>query len=138
MILTSLEEMMKERMAWQKEANERMKNQVVELELQIDQGLRNRQAIITSLERQEDETQPIPTMPNPSLIMSKSPIELPSLKDSTVHILYTNAKTFVDNVLLNHVGGEELNSIDGVGTRKMTKKEIEKVDMGLPKEPNKE
>ncbi|GKB60775.1 hypothetical protein Tco_0916961 [Tanacetum coccineum] len=39
-------------MARQTEANERMKNQVVELERQINQGLRNRQAIIENLERQ--------------------------------------------------------------------------------------
>ncbi|GJU71294.1 hypothetical protein Tco_1262699 [Tanacetum coccineum] len=39
-------------MARQTEANERMKNQVVELERKINQGLRNRQAIIQNLERQ--------------------------------------------------------------------------------------
>ncbi|GJU43386.1 hypothetical protein Tco_1200652 [Tanacetum coccineum] len=43
---------MKEWMAGQMEANERMKNHVVELERKINQGLRNRQAIIKNLERQ--------------------------------------------------------------------------------------
>nr|GEZ61043.1 hypothetical protein [Tanacetum cinerariifolium] len=47
-----MEEMMREWMARQTEANERMKNQVVELERKINQGLRNRQAIIENLERQ--------------------------------------------------------------------------------------
>ncbi|GJR31072.1 reverse transcriptase domain-containing protein [Tanacetum coccineum] len=49
---TSMEEMMREWMASQTKANERMKNQVVELENQINQGLRNHQAIIQNLERQ--------------------------------------------------------------------------------------
>ncbi|GJX63831.1 hypothetical protein Tco_0296731 [Tanacetum coccineum] len=40
------------------------------------------------------------------------------------------------DVLLNHVGGEELKSIDGVGTGRMKKKE--KSDNDVPKEPNKE
>nr|GEX22647.1 hypothetical protein [Tanacetum cinerariifolium] len=43
----------------------------------------------------EDEIKPIPTMPNLNL----------------------------NDVLLNHVGGEELNSIDGVGNRVLTKKD---------------
>ncbi|GJS53047.1 hypothetical protein Tco_0626409 [Tanacetum coccineum] len=47
---TSTEEMMREWMARKTEANERMKNKVVELENQINQGLRNRQAIIKNLE----------------------------------------------------------------------------------------
>ncbi|GJT13745.1 zf-CCHC domain-containing protein [Tanacetum coccineum] len=42
------------------------------------------------------------------------------------------------DVLTNHVGDKELKSIDGVGTGRMTKKEIKKDDMGLSKEPNKE
>ncbi|GJU69024.1 hypothetical protein Tco_1255283 [Tanacetum coccineum] len=49
---TSTEEMMREWMGRQTEANERMKDQMVELENQINQGLRNRQAIIENLERQ--------------------------------------------------------------------------------------
>ncbi|GKB84544.1 hypothetical protein Tco_0956816 [Tanacetum coccineum] len=43
---------MREWMARQMKANERMKDQVVELENQINQGLRNRQVIIENLERQ--------------------------------------------------------------------------------------
>ncbi|GKA18766.1 hypothetical protein Tco_0698681 [Tanacetum coccineum] len=76
-------------------------------------------------------------MPNPNLINSNSPTVSPYLKDCTVHIPYTNAKTFADDVLPNHVGDKELKSIDGVGTGRMTKKEKKKY-MGLPKEPNKE
>nr|GEU60355.1 transposase (putative), gypsy type [Tanacetum cinerariifolium] len=47
-----MEEMKKEWMARKMEANERMKDHVMELERQIDQGLRNHQAIIENLERQ--------------------------------------------------------------------------------------
>ncbi|GJW02212.1 hypothetical protein Tco_1561068 [Tanacetum coccineum] len=165
----SMEEMMREWMTRQTEANERMKNQVVELERQITQGLRNRQAIIENLERKvkylnekiqptkslprttnskprhefvykppsiqnkndkgnvkfikHEEIEPIPTVPNPNPIISNSPTVPPFLKDCTVHISYTNAKTFADDVLLNRVGGEELNSIDGVGNRVLTKKD---------------
>ncbi|GJU64641.1 hypothetical protein Tco_1246476 [Tanacetum coccineum] len=49
---TSPEEMMRECMAKQMEANKRMKNQVVELERKINQGIRNRQATIENLERE--------------------------------------------------------------------------------------
>ncbi|GKC35357.1 hypothetical protein Tco_1047741 [Tanacetum coccineum] len=48
---TYTEEMMREWMASQIEANEDMKNPVVELECQINQGLRNRQVIIQNLEK---------------------------------------------------------------------------------------
>ncbi|GKA12420.1 hypothetical protein Tco_0691966 [Tanacetum coccineum] len=82
---------------------------------------------------EEDGIEPIPAMPNPSLINSNSPTVSPSLKDCTVHIPYMNAKTFADDVLPNHVGDKELKSIDSVGTKRMTKKD----DMRLPKEPNK-
>ncbi|GJR79405.1 hypothetical protein Tco_0150190 [Tanacetum coccineum] len=164
---TLTEKTMREWMANQIEANEGMKNQVVELEHKVNQGLRNHQAIIENLERQfeylvkiqqteslprtistkprhevvykppsirnkkdkgdvkfieEDETQPIPTMPNPNLIHSNSPTVLLFLKDCTMHIQYTNAKTFVDDVFLNHVGDKELKSMDGVGTGRITKK----------------
>nr|GEW53266.1 hypothetical protein [Tanacetum cinerariifolium] len=85
---------------------------------------------------EESEIKAIPTMPNLSLIKSNSPTVSPFLKDSTVHIPYTNAKTFADDELMNHVGDNELKSIDDVETRRMTKKE--KDDMGLPKEPKKE
>ncbi|GJW94443.1 hypothetical protein Tco_0174115 [Tanacetum coccineum] len=176
---TSTEEMVREWMARQMKANKHMKNQVVELENRINQGLRNRQAIIENLKRkfeylekiqpaksiphttntksrhefvykppsirnekdkddvkaiEEDKTKPIPTMPNSDLINSNLPTVSPFLEDCTVYIPYTNAKTFADNVLLNHVSGDELNLIDGVGTRKMIKKD----DIGLPKKPIKE
>ncbi|GKC43735.1 hypothetical protein Tco_1061457 [Tanacetum coccineum] len=49
---TSMEEMIREWMASQTKVNELMKNRVVELENQINQGLRNHQAIIQNLERQ--------------------------------------------------------------------------------------
>ncbi|GKE62656.1 hypothetical protein Tco_1513023 [Tanacetum coccineum] len=142
---------MREWMARQTKANEHIKNQVIELENRINQGLRNHQAIIKNLERQftylkksqrnkslphttntksryefvyeppsirnenyngdvkfikEDETQPIPTMPKPSLIKSNSPTISPFIKDCTMHIPYTNEKTFADDVLLNRVSGE--------------------------------
>ncbi|GJU75518.1 hypothetical protein Tco_1272588 [Tanacetum coccineum] len=60
---TSMEEMMREWMASQTKANERMKNQVVELENQINQGLRNHQAIIQNLERQFEFLLPTKTLP---------------------------------------------------------------------------
>ncbi|GJR70670.1 hypothetical protein Tco_0016735 [Tanacetum coccineum] len=181
---TSTEEMMKEWMARQMEANEHMKNQAVKLERKINQGLRNRQAMIQNLERQfkfldkkdvcteslprttnakprhevvykppsirnendkgdvksieEDDTQPIPTMPNPNLIHSNSLTVSPFLKDCHMHIPYTNAKMFADVVLPNHNGDKELKSIDDVGNGVLRKKEIKKNDMGLPKELNKE
>ncbi|GJW43995.1 hypothetical protein Tco_0072794 [Tanacetum coccineum] len=176
-------EMIREWMASQTEANERMKNQVVELERKINQGLRNRQAIIENLERhfkylektqhtksfpcttntklrhkfvykppsiqnendkgdvafiKEDETEPIPTMPNPNLIHSNSPSVSPFLKDCTVHIPYTNAKTFADDVLLNHVGDKKLKLTGGVRNGVLKEKEIKKDEMGVPKEPNKD
>ncbi|GJT69696.1 hypothetical protein Tco_1028982 [Tanacetum coccineum] len=82
---------------------------------------------------EDDAIKLILTMPNPSLIKSNSPF----LRACTMHIPYTNAKTFADNVLLNHVGDKELKTMDGVGTGKMTKKEIKKDDVGLQKEPTK-
>nr|GEX21204.1 hypothetical protein [Tanacetum cinerariifolium] len=77
--------------------------------------------------------EPIPTIPNPSLIKSNSPTVSPFLKDCTMRIPYTNAKTFASDVSMNNVGDKELKSIDGVVIRQMTKKD----DMGFPKEPNK-
>ncbi|GJY29043.1 hypothetical protein Tco_0404810 [Tanacetum coccineum] len=164
-----MEEMMREWMAKRTKANERMKDPVVELKIQINQGLRNRQAIIENLERQlefldkktlrtkslphttsteprpefvynppsirnendkgdvkfieKDEIEPILTIPIPKLINSNSPTITPFHKDCTVHIPYTNAKTFANDVLLNHVGNKELTSFDGVGTGRMTKKD---------------
>nr|GEV34511.1 hypothetical protein [Tanacetum cinerariifolium] len=40
-----------------------------------------------------------------------------------MHIPYTNVKMFTYDVLSKHVGEKKLNSIDGVGTGRMTKKE---------------
>ncbi|GKA05668.1 hypothetical protein Tco_0684788 [Tanacetum coccineum] len=57
-------------------------------------------------------------------------------QDCTVHIRYSNAKMFANDVLSNYVGDKELKLIDGVGTRRMIKKE--KDDKGVPKETNKE
>ncbi|GJR20235.1 hypothetical protein Tco_0968762 [Tanacetum coccineum] len=85
---------------------------------------------------EKDETQPIPTMPNLSLIKSNSPTVSHYLKDCIVNIPYTNVKTFADDVLSNHVGDKELKLIDGVGIGRKPK--IKKDDMGMPKEPNKE
>ncbi|GJY41088.1 hypothetical protein Tco_0428358 [Tanacetum coccineum] len=62
-----------------------------------------------------DETQPVPTMPNPNPIEANSPTISPFSKDYTVHIPYTNANTFADVVLLNHVGEKEFKSIVGNG-----------------------
>ncbi|GJR36256.1 hypothetical protein Tco_1211940 [Tanacetum coccineum] len=95
--------MMKEWMARQMEANERIKNQ----------------GDVKFIE--EYEIEPIPTMPNLNLIHSNSPTVSPFFKDCTVHIPYTNAKTFADDILPNHVGDKELKSIDGVGIGRMPK-----------------
>ncbi|GJS94108.1 hypothetical protein Tco_0801076 [Tanacetum coccineum] len=146
--------MMREWMDSQMEANEVIKNQMVELECQIMKGLRNHQVMIEDLERQfkysnekvrrtkslshttnakprhefvykppsnqnendkgdvvsikEDETKLIPTMPNPSQIMSSSPTISPFLKDCTVHISYTHEKVFEHDKMPNHVGDKEL------------------------------
>ncbi|GKE19211.1 hypothetical protein Tco_1426788 [Tanacetum coccineum] len=156
-----MEEMMRECMDSQMEENEREKYQVVELEHQINLGLRNHQAIIENLERQfeslnvkiqpteslppttktkprhevvfksppirnehnkgdvvfieEDEIEPILTMPNPIPIKSNSPTISPFLKDCTVHIPYTQEKVFEHDKISSHLGDEELKSIDGVG-----------------------
>ncbi|GKC85107.1 hypothetical protein Tco_1140824 [Tanacetum coccineum] len=130
----SMEEMMREWMARQTEENERMKNQVVELERKIGQGLRNRQAIFKNLERQLEfldkkirRAEPLPRTTN-----TKPRHEF----DCTMHIPYTNVKTFANEVLANHVGDKELKSFDGIRTGRMTKKENN--DNGATKEPNKE
>ncbi|GJW71296.1 hypothetical protein Tco_0128213 [Tanacetum coccineum] len=134
--------MMREWMTRQMEANERMKNQVVELENRINQGLRNRQAIIENLERQFkylEKIQPskslphtINTKPRHEFVYKTIP-QSGSLNDRVMLVYQSDG---CDDVLLNHVGGEELKSFDGVGIRRMTKKK--KNDLGLPKEPNKE
>nr|GEZ60266.1 hypothetical protein [Tanacetum cinerariifolium] len=86
---------------------------------------------------EKDEIEPIPIMPNPNLYNFNSPIVSPFLKDYVVHIPYTNAKTFIDDVLLNHVGDEEFKSIGGIGTGRTTKKKIKRHDKGMSKEANK-
>lgn len=121
--------------------NESMKNQVEELERQIDQGKRNHQAIIQDMEEkqevhrneslphttdsnprhefvykpppirnehdkgdvefiEEDETESIPTMPNPNQIISSSPTVSPFLEDCTVHIPTT--KLLVKEKMFTH------------------------------------
>ncbi|GKB70472.1 hypothetical protein Tco_0931884 [Tanacetum coccineum] len=149
---TSTEEKMREWMARQMEANERMKDQVVELERQINQGLRNRHVIIKNLERQFkylEKTQYTKSLPRttntkprqefvykpPSIRNENDKGDVEFIEEDETQPIPT---TFADDVLLNHVGGKELKSIDGVGTERMTKKEIKKDNMGLPKEPNKE
>nr|GEW98880.1 reverse transcriptase domain-containing protein [Tanacetum cinerariifolium] len=64
---------------------------------------------------EEEDIKLIPTMPNPSPINSNSLTVSPFLKDCTMRIPYTNAKTFADGVLMNQVGDEEFNSMDGIG-----------------------
>ncbi|GKA24717.1 hypothetical protein Tco_0710750 [Tanacetum coccineum] len=84
---------------------------------------------------EKDEIEPISTVPNPKPNKSNSPTVSP-FKDCTVHIPYTNAKTFVDDVIPNHVGDKDFKSIDGIGIKRMPK--IKKDGNGMPKEPNKE
>nr|GEV15506.1 hypothetical protein [Tanacetum cinerariifolium] len=87
---------------------------------------------------EEDKIKSIPTIPNPNPIMSNSPTISPYLKDCIVHISYTTTKTFADNVLPDHVGDEELNSTDGVGTGSL-KKETRRMTMApepTPPSPN--
>nr|GEX46791.1 hypothetical protein [Tanacetum cinerariifolium] len=139
-------EMLKEWMARQTEANERMKEKVVELENQINQGLRNRQAIIKNLERQIKylkEIQPTKSLspnakPRHEFVYKPPSTRNENVKDCTMYILYSNVKMFVNGVLSNHVGDKELNSTDDVGNRALTKKNKEKNDMGMPKEHKKE
>ncbi|GKB34577.1 reverse transcriptase domain-containing protein [Tanacetum coccineum] len=172
-------EMMGEWMASQIKANEHMKNQVVELESQTNQGLRNHQAMIEDLERQfgyfnekvrrtkslsrttnakpthefvykpplnrnenekgdvlfikEDEIEPIPTMPNPSPIISNSPTVSPFLKDCTVHIPYTQENVFEHDEISNHVGEKDLKSFGGIGNE-VSKGKME--NLVKPKGPN--
>nr|GFB21983.1 hypothetical protein [Tanacetum cinerariifolium] len=71
----------------------------------------------------EEDFEPIPTMPNPNLINSNSLTVSPFLKDSTMHIPYTNANMFADNVLSNHVADKEVKISDGVGTGRMKKEQ---------------
>ncbi|GKC07441.1 hypothetical protein Tco_0999051, partial [Tanacetum coccineum] len=83
---TSMEEMMREWMASQTKANERMKNQVVELENQINQGLRNHQAIIQNLERQFEylmKKQPSKSLPRATNTKPRHEIvyKIPSIRN---------------------------------------------------------
>ncbi|GJX61922.1 hypothetical protein Tco_0294822 [Tanacetum coccineum] len=107
-----MEEMMREWMASQTKANERMKNQVVELENQINQGLRNHQAIIQNLERQFEhlvKKQPSKSLPRATNTKPRHEI------DCTVHIPYTQEKVFEHDEISNHVGDKELISFVGIG-----------------------
>ncbi|GKD97495.1 hypothetical protein Tco_1381392 [Tanacetum coccineum] len=104
--------MMREWIARQADANERIKNQVVELERkskskeEVVGGIFKSSSIRNENDKgdieviEEYETETIPTMPKPSLIKSNSPTISPFLKDCTVHIPYTNAKTFADVVII--------------------------------------
>ncbi|GJW69606.1 hypothetical protein Tco_0126523 [Tanacetum coccineum] len=81
--------------------------------------------------KQQQTTPMMRKKPNKSNSPTVSPF-----KDCTVHIPYTNAKTFVDDVIPNHVGDKDFKSIDGIGIKRMPK--IKKDGNGMPKEPNKE
>ncbi|GJV14567.1 hypothetical protein Tco_1359890 [Tanacetum coccineum] len=141
----STEEMMREWMTRQTEANERMKNQPTKSLPHITNikprhefvykppSIRNKNDKGDVKAIEENETQPIPIMPNPKPINSNSPTVSPFLNDGTVHIPYTNTKKFADDVSMNNVGDKELKAIDGIGNGRMTKKEIKKDDMGLLK-----
>ncbi|GKC39895.1 hypothetical protein Tco_1052279, partial [Tanacetum coccineum] len=144
-----MEEMMREWMANRIEGNVDMKNQVSIESLPHTENAKPRHEFFykqPSIQNENDkgdveaieenEIKPIPTMPNLKPIMSNSLTVSHFLKDCTVHIPYTNAKMFANDLLMNHVGDEELNEIDGVGNGRMTKKERD--DNGVPKEPNKE
>ncbi|GKE94604.1 hypothetical protein Tco_1579459 [Tanacetum coccineum] len=81
---TLTKEMMREWMASQTKENERMKNHVVELENQINQGLRNHQAIIQNLERQFEFILPTKTLPLATNIKSRHEIvyNTPSIRNN--------------------------------------------------------
>nr|GEX24069.1 hypothetical protein [Tanacetum cinerariifolium] len=139
--------MMKEWMASQTEANERMKNQPSK-SLPRTTNTKPRHEFIykpPSIRNnynkgdvkfnEVDETQSVPTMPNPNPIEANSPTISHFPKGCTVHIPYTDAKMFADVVLLNHVGEKEFKLIVGDGIGVLTKKKIKKNDMGLSKKP---
>ncbi|GKD16672.1 hypothetical protein Tco_1205830, partial [Tanacetum coccineum] len=125
-------------------------DKVVELERQINQGLRNRQAIIENLERQFkylEKIQPTKSLPRTTNVKPRHEFvyKPPSIRnendkgdDSTMHIPYMNAKMFAYDVLPNHVSDKELKSMDGVENGSLIKKEIKKDDNGVPKELKKE
>ncbi|GJS13390.1 hypothetical protein Tco_0407862 [Tanacetum coccineum] len=127
---TSTEEMMREWMASQTKANERMKNQFLlpTKTLPRTTNTKPRHEIVYNTPSirndndkgdvkfiEEEETEPNLTMPNPNLIMSNSPIVPPFLKDCTVHIPYTQEKVFEYDEILNDVGNKELISFVGIG-----------------------
>nr|GEV27449.1 hypothetical protein [Tanacetum cinerariifolium] len=147
-----MEEIMREWMARQTEANERIKGETQRSKSfphTTNSKPRHEFVYNTPLVRnkndkgnvefiQEDETQPFQTMPKPSPIVSNSPNVSPFLKNCTVRIPYTNSKTFADDALPNHVGDKELKSYEGIGTGRMTRKKVEKDDNDVSKEPNKD
>ncbi|GKA35827.1 hypothetical protein Tco_0722318 [Tanacetum coccineum] len=82
---------------------------------------------------EEEETKPNPTMPNPNLIMSNSPIVSSFLKDYTVLIPYTQEKVFEHDEISNHVSEKELISFVGI-ENEVSKGNIK--DTENPKRPN--
>ncbi|GJW69605.1 hypothetical protein Tco_0126522 [Tanacetum coccineum] len=143
---TSPKKMMREWMARQTEMNEQMKNQVVELECKIDQVLRNRQAIIENLERQFkylEKTQHNKSLPRtkntklkhefvykPPSIRNENDKGEPN-RDMNLSPNHPLSKTRM--IRSNHVGNKELKSTDGVGNGVLTKIEIKKDDIGVPR-----
>nr|GEV31136.1 hypothetical protein [Tanacetum cinerariifolium] len=119
-------EMMREWMAMKTKANKRMKNQPPKSLPHTTSTkprhefvykppfVRNKNDKGDVKDIEEDVIKPIPTIPNPNLINSNSLTVPPFHEDCTVHIPYTNAKTFADDVLSNHVGDKELKSTGGV------------------------
>ncbi|GJS44109.1 hypothetical protein Tco_0569152 [Tanacetum coccineum] len=128
--------MMREWMASQMEANERMRNQVVELENQINQGLRNYQAIIQNLERQFEFLLPTESLPRTTNTKSRHKFVYtpPLIQNNNDNGDAKFIETIDDVVLLNHVGEKEFKSIVGDGIGVLTKKMIKKNDMGLSKD----
>nr|GEX36425.1 hypothetical protein [Tanacetum cinerariifolium] len=76
--------MMREWMASQTKANKHMKNQVVELENQINEGLRNHQTIIQNLKRQFEFLLPTETLPPATNTKLRHEIvyKLPSIRNN--------------------------------------------------------
>nr|GEV63832.1 hypothetical protein [Tanacetum cinerariifolium] len=117
--------MMRKWMARKKEANVRMRDRVVDLERQIDQGLRNRQAIIENLERQFeylDKIQPtkslphaINTKPRHEFVYKPPFVRNMNNKGDVKFIKEEYIDHIPNDVLSTHVGDNELKSIDGIG-----------------------
>nr|GEX24648.1 reverse transcriptase domain-containing protein [Tanacetum cinerariifolium] len=70
-------------------------------------------------------------MPKLNPIISNSPTTSPFLKDCTLHIPYTQENMFKHDKMSNHVGDEELKSMNGTGSRVLTNKELKKDEMEL-------